>query len=1097
MTNLRDSFPDNFIGRFFSAEKQKNYFNFKKKGISTSSLYTQERIWNGILIDDIKEICKKILINLNEINLDNESFNNKKIISLDICATTWEPKAKEGFVSVIGISILDLKNKQGEKIELEIKQYFNMNRRKEDAPKLLNLIQPYMIDADILVVFNKQYTIGILNNIIRNNNLKFDFPEEIINLKTYFNDIENLEKFLLQKTEFSRKYSFNRDYNEYYKLFKKRNKPIDPLGILNITNTLEFLYIFLLMAEEGKIKMSTRNEIKKFVTEEDQQIFKEISRFYLPETQPLPFLLEEDEFMGYIEEINKNPFNEEQKSAIKAPYDKPCYIVAGPGSGKTTVLVFRILKLLFVDGLLPENILATTFTKKAARELKGRIIDKGYKLIELIKSSKDDKKFSKVLKKFDLNRIIVGTLDSICENLLVQDYRPTIIQLKIIDDVVAKGIFRRKGLEDTLRNECFDRNEMINKLKNFARDIENLTQISYRSLINFLININERLIQEQISLDVFQEHLENLGYDKEVVNIIIKIYKNNREYLKNNGLLDYGMLEEQFLKSLNSSDYDLFTNQLKAILIDEYQDTNYLQERIYFELAKKTNGAITIVGDDDQSLYRFRGAIVNLFKFFPERIKNELGLTSEPDPIYLNTNYRSTKTIINFYNEFLKLDQSYFNASEENSARIEGKPLVKFPDENDNSEDFPVILLLRDNIVDLAKEIAKIINDIFNKNGANIEVRSKEMLKNILIQRNRDEKGIYIDSVLLASSPREVNTSGNPTLMGILREELKKYDIKVFNPRGFELNNIQEVKILLGLLLLCLDPKENFQNNLRMSEDIKDKILLWRSKANKFIIAKDNEELKKFIKQWQERKPTKKRKNWPQSVPILELIYKLSKFIPKFHNDPEFILYFESLVSLINKIAEFSPWRAEFIRFIIKDGNKIDVEKNCVEDFYYNFFIPIAYGDLDLNEDLIENFPEDRFNIMSIHQSKGLEFPLVFIDVCSEFKTDHRSQRFKRFPDRVFGSYGYEKLLRDIKNSPDDNRGFIDHAFDDLIRKFFVAYSRAQSLLILVGINPKTKRFRDNGQFIPNVALGFDRTGFHKWNRKDCNYLWYENNNLN
>ncbi|KKN32226.1 hypothetical protein LCGC14_0816000 [marine sediment metagenome] len=1105
MNDSTHLFPADFVARDLQVSIRNNKICIKKNGKSTYSEYTEKDLWDEEILNDTYEVCKKIITHITNTSLDETSYNNKKIVSLDIRATTWGPKAREGFVSVLGICILDLKTNKKGIVDLEVKQFFNMNRKKEDAPKLLELTRNSIEDADILLIFNKGSTIQILKRIIEDNDLNFEFPKNIVDLNRPFINIEELEENLNEITGFQRVHSFNSDYGKYYKSFKGRtsreiDKEIDPIGITNIINVLEFLFIFLIMDKPKIKKQPLVRTIKKLVTEEVSEIFDNIIEMYLSKTQPLPSLIEEERFMEFVEIINKNPFNSNQRDAILSPYNKPCYIVAGPGSGKTTVLVFRILKFIFVDGLLPENILATTFTKKAARELKGRIIDKGYQLVELIKRWKGDDSYQKILKKFDLNRIIVGTLDGICEEILVHDFRPTVVQLNPIDEVVAKGIFRRKGLEETIKAEGYDRSEIMERMREFATEFEGAWGMNYRKLIEFLKNIHDRLVQEQISLKTFEEHLSKQSYNEELIDIVIKIYRNYKTYLEINGLLDFGLLEEKFLQNLNEPTYDIFVSQLKAILVDEYQDTNYLQERIYFSLAKKTNGAITVVGDDDQSLYRFRGAIVNLIKYFPTRIKDELDFAIESEPIYLNINYRSTRTIIDFYNAFLQLDDSYYNRTAGGAARIEGKPLVAFPGNGDETEDLPIILLLKDDVIDLAVAIGDIINDIFNGSGITFTVNGSGDSRKITIQRGREEKNIYIDAVLLASSPRENSSSGNPTLMNYLRAELENHGIKVFNPRGFEIQEIFEVRILLGLILLCLDPSDKIRENLGTYDEVRALIRSWRLSAIQF--ASDNIEkgteskLDDFIKHWQKRESTKKTQKWPQSVPILELLYKLSTWLPIFHNDPEYILYLESIVSLIDKIAEFSPWRSEFTRFIIKDGNRIDIEEACIKDFYYNFFISIANGDLELNEDLIENIPEDRFNIMSIHQSKGLEFPLVFVDVCSSFKINSSGQRFKRFPDKISGSYAYEEILSEIQNSPIDGRTILDHMFDDLVRQNFVAYSRTQSLLILVGINPTTKSFRNKGLFLPNVALGFSRDSYHHWNRKDGNYPWYENNDL-
>ena len=92
------------------------------------------------------------------------------------------------------------------------------------------------------------------------------------------------------------------------------------------------------------------------------------------------------------------------------------------------------------------------------------------------------------------------------------------------------------------------------------------------------------------------------------------------------------MLESTFLKKLKNHDLDIFLEDIKIVLIDEYQDTNLIQEDIYFTIAKsalKNDGNITVVGDDNQSLYRFRGATVDLFTNYKQRIHDKLGIDVE------------------------------------------------------------------------------------------------------------------------------------------------------------------------------------------------------------------------------------------------------------------------------------------------------------------------------------------------------------------------------------------------------------------------------------------------------------------------------------
>ena len=120
--------------------------------------------------------------------------------------------------------------------------------------------------------------------------------------------------------------------------------------------------------------------------------------------------------------------NEDQKLAISSPKDQSLFIVAGPGSGKTTVMVLKILKFIFVDDVSPNEILATTFTRKAASELLSRILSWGDKIKSKLIANYMDKMFSgeitddsiiKEINRIDFNQINIGTIDSIADELLL------------------------------------------------------------------------------------------------------------------------------------------------------------------------------------------------------------------------------------------------------------------------------------------------------------------------------------------------------------------------------------------------------------------------------------------------------------------------------------------------------------------------------------------------------------------------------------------------------------------------------------------------------------------------------------------------------
>ncbi len=144
----------------------------------------------------------------------------------------------------------------------------------------------------------------------------------------------------------------------------------------------------------------------------------------------------------------------------------------------------------------------------------------------------------------------------------------------------------------------------------------------------------------------------------------------------------------------------------------------------------------------------------------------------------------------------------------------------------------------------------------------------------------------------------------------------------------------------------------------------------------------------------------------------------------------------------------------------------------------WDIFVPLATGAIDLAEELIEEFPRDRLNILSIHQSKGLEFPLTIVDVGSDFRTNNHMQAFKRFPRDGARSHRLEDVLRRYSRFAPHARAPRDRAFDDLVRQYFVAFSRAQDVLLLVGLGD-----RQNGPSprIPNVATGWRRDEQWPW----------------
>ncbi|MFQ5910916.1 MAG: UvrD-helicase domain-containing protein, partial [Thermoplasmata archaeon] len=132
--------------------------------------------------------------------------------------------------------------------------------------------------------------------------------------------------------------------------------------------------------------------------------------------------------------------NPEQNDAIGAPASQSLSVVAGPGSGKTTVIVLRVLKLIFIEDVDPAAILVTTFTKKAAGELRSRILGWGDMLRRAFLQARISPSLHQRLRGLDFNRVITGTVDSIAEQVLTDNRLPGTPPPIVVEDFVANAL---------------------------------------------------------------------------------------------------------------------------------------------------------------------------------------------------------------------------------------------------------------------------------------------------------------------------------------------------------------------------------------------------------------------------------------------------------------------------------------------------------------------------------------------------------------------------------------------------------------------------------------------------------------------------------
>ena len=300
-------------------------------------------------------------------------------------------------------------------------------------------------------------------------------------------------------------------------------------------------------------------------------------------------------------EYTKN-LNKEQKEAVMC-LDGPLLIVAGAGSGKTKVLTTRIANIIKEKKAFPNQILAVTFTNKAAKEMQIRV--------------------SKILGAAATGLSWLGTFHSICAKLL------------------------RKHASAVNLNSNFtiiDSDDQIRLIKNICKaeniDIKQLAPRYVLAIIDRWKNKgfypNEVIINQK---DIYEK-------------TILPIYKIYQQKLIDLNACDFGDLILHAVKILekNIDIREIYSKNFKYILVDEYQDTNFIQSK-WLKLLAEKNKNICCVGDDDQSIYSWRGAEIKNFLEFDQVYENT-------KVIRLEQNYRSTENILSVASNLISNNQN-------------------------------------------------------------------------------------------------------------------------------------------------------------------------------------------------------------------------------------------------------------------------------------------------------------------------------------------------------------------------------------------------------------------------------------------------------
>jgi DNA helicase-2/ATP-dependent DNA helicase PcrA len=287
--------------------------------------------------------------------------------------------------------------------------------------------------------------------------------------------------------------------------------------------------------------------------------------------------------------------NPQQLEAILAT-DGPVLIIAGPGSGKTFTLVERIVYLIKHKGVAPESLFVVTFTDKAARELTTRISNR----------------LAELGIKFNLNEMYLGTFHSICLRIL-EEFRE----------------FTRLKRSFTLFDQFDQQYFLYQRIKEFRElpdaqlvmgDDQSGRWAQSENLLKWLNKVSEEALDAATLAAAPQVEIRALA----------SCFVKYQELLHENNSLDFSGIQYEALQLLEKRPEVLaqLREKLTYLMVDEYQDTNTIQERILLLLAGEKRN-LCVVGDDDQGLYRFRGATIRNILEFP-RCSTRVSASASP-----------------------------------------------------------------------------------------------------------------------------------------------------------------------------------------------------------------------------------------------------------------------------------------------------------------------------------------------------------------------------------------------------------------------------------------------------------------------------------
>ncbi len=656
--------------------------------------------------------------------------------------------------------------------------------------------------------------------------------------------------------------------------------------------------------------------------------------------------------------------------------DGPVLVIAGPGSGKTKTLVDRIVNLV-KKGVEPEAIMVGTFTEKAAKELITRISNK------LLEGGIQ----------VNLNEMYVGTLHSIFLRFLEENREFTRL----------KRSYR-----------LFDQFEQVfiifRHIKEFMA-VEEITDLIGDHRVSYWMKA--RTIAEKVNvvseemLDV--KKLEQSEHDS--VRGLAKCYRIYEKILEEENALDFSTIQFSAYQLLSEHPKVLkkIQDKIQYFMVDEYQDTNTIQEKILLLLASQNNN-LCVVGDDDQGLYRFRGATIrNILEFDKNFVEGEC------TTYFLETNYRSHPDIIAFYNKWMKNQQWTIDGE---TFRFD-KTIVPREDE---FPDVPSVLRLsyEEDTEEYHKEVLRFINYL-------------------------DREGIISDYNQIAFLFRSVKSDKAKALA----DYLEKNGIKVFSPRSDMFFEREEIKLLLGCLVAIFPQVESLFDAGSTTAEL---CFQW---SEYFIeeLQKDpkgNRELIRWVLSMQKNHaPLTQNTNYG----FTSLVYQMFQF-PFFarflqvdlganKTDLRAAYNIGTLTGLVSKFEYLNNVTVLTIK-------NIDSVLRSFFNYYLRFLVQ---GGMSEFESFDETLPSGCVSFMTIHQSKGLEFPVTIVGSMNAVP----SKSYTELDEILQREYYHKPIYEPLEQIK----------YFDFARLFYTAFSRAQNLLLLTGCVSRTGRKTPSAYFEP------------------------------